>query len=63
MSHPNFAEPAPPTAATLGRINWFTDSIRKEPKRHDSKQLAALRGAALALADAADRELLARERP
>jgi hypothetical protein len=61
MSHPNL-DPAPPAAATLGRLNWFAESIRKDPDRHDSKSLAALRGAAMELYTAADRELMARAR-
>lgn len=59
MSHPNL-DPAPPAAATIGRLAWYRESIRKDPDRHDSKDLAALRGAAMELASAADRELNAR---
>lgn len=62
MSHPNL-DPAPPAAATIGRLHWHTEHITLAPERYDSTQLAQLRGAAMELAQAADRALLARERP
>jgi hypothetical protein len=58
MSHP--IHEAPPVAATLGRLHWHIDHITREPERYDSKALASLRGAAMELAQAADRELMAR---
>lgn len=61
MSQP--VHDAPPAAATIGRLRWLSDSIGKDPGRYESRSLAALRGAALELAKAADEALLARERP
>jgi hypothetical protein len=62
MSHTE-PEPIPPLANITGRMRWHRDTIRQEPDRYDSRELAALRGLAMELAQAADRELLARERP
>jgi hypothetical protein len=53
-------EPIPPIAPTIGRLHWHVDHIRREPDRYDSRQLASLRGAAMELAEIADRELMAR---
>lgn len=62
MSQPT-TDPIPPLANITGRMRWHRDTIQREPKRYNSRELATLRAEALELAQAADRELLARERP
>lgn len=63
MSHTEKPEPIPPLANIVGRMRWHRDKIGQEPARYDSRELATLRGLAMELATAADRELMKRERP
>ena len=61
MSQP--IDPVPPLANIVSRMHWHRDAIKNDPKRYDSRQLATLRAEAMELMQAADRELMRRERP